>query len=136
MSNCFLVLFYQNWLLEKIAQIKFMTTTNFIAFANAQIFHPRLHAMDIIAIENGLIILVWKYQGRLEGNCNNCLGKEKLKVLILYLVNYFVSFSVLIYETQIPLMKRLFWQIPHKATWKANFITAKAERFFGKNAWL
>ena len=66
--------------------------------------------------------------------CNNCLGKEKLKVLILYLVNYFVSFSVLIYE--IPLIKRLFWQIPHKATWKANIINAKAERFFGKNTWL
>ena len=66
--------------------------------------------------------------------CNNYLGKEKLNVLLLYLVNYFVSFSVLIYETQIPLMKRLFWKIPHKATWKANVISA--ERFLYKNKFI
>ena len=49
--------------------------------------------------------------------CNNCLGKEKLKVLILYLVNYFVSFSVLIYETQISL-KYFFFFIFSKWQWK------------------
>ena len=35
--------------------------------------------------------------------CNNSLARKKIKVLILYLVNYFASFSVLIYEIQISL---------------------------------
>ena len=58
---------YQNWLLEKIAQMNFMTTTNFTAFANAQVFHPWL-CIQWKELPSVFIILVWKYQGCLEGN--------------------------------------------------------------------
>ena len=48
--------------------------------------------------------------------CNKCLGKEK--VLILHLVNYFVSFSVLIYKTQVSLKYFVFFSIFSKWQWK------------------
>ena len=70
---------YQNWLLEKIAQMNFMTTTSFTAFANAQVFHPWLNSMERISISFHYSCVQISRAPRGKWYCNNCLGKEKWK---------------------------------------------------------